>query len=60
MGDGGVAGLTEIKANSASQQSWSSDLAELGKNITRTFTEEELKVLRETLPGTYILVYNCI
>ena len=28
---GGVAGLTEIKANSASQQSWSWGLAELGK-----------------------------
>ena len=27
---GGVAGLTEIKANSASQQSWSWGLAELG------------------------------
>ena len=27
---GGLAGLTEIKANSASQQSWSWGLAELG------------------------------
>ena len=29
---GGGAGLTEIKANSASQQSWSWGLAELGNN----------------------------
>ena len=34
----GVAGLTEIKANSASQQSWIWGSAELGKRKNKTYT----------------------
>ena len=36
---GWLAGLTEIKANSASQQSWSWGSAELGKNVLNCQTK---------------------
>ena len=39
-GGGWVAGLSEIKANSASQQSWCWGLAELGKIKTKMINEK--------------------
>ena len=46
MGVGvGVAGLIEIKANSASQQSWSWGLAEPGKSIPVSYKWEKRKII---------------
>ena len=58
---GGVAGLTEIKANSASQQSWSWSwgLAELGNKFQPKQEMESKLISAQTGNGTMKMCTNC-
>ena len=57
VGGGGLAGFTEIKANSASQQSWSWGLAELGNMMIKKKSE---LMISNSIEAFAIIKYHVI
>ena len=63
MGGVGVAGLIEIKAISASQQSWSWGLAELGNNfllVLKDISFDESIYLKCELEKVSVIIRNAV